>query len=239
VPTLLVLGSKPDPVLPPAARYDAVACANAAGYSAHRHGLPVPAFTAISAVVTSGIGSGKQSVAALHGLRTGTLYLVPQFDKPLTLMKIIKTLPNAIKTSPVYFRFRLRQAGYCWNDFICSDAAFYQELIAEQCRYDPQIMALVAKKKPSTGVITLLIGMSLGSYDRFIMSGFSFELTHAYAYNPEIHQRGTTLSRHTPTDLQVLRRLAEIHGNIFTTEPTVNEQAGVPLFQPAAATGGD
>ena len=93
-------------------------------------------------------------------------------------------------------------------------------------------MALVAEKKPSTGVITLLIGMSLGHYDRFIMSGFSFELTHAYADNPEIHQRGTTSSRHTPTDLQVLRRLVEIHGNIFTTEPAVNAQAGIPFLPP-------
>jgi hypothetical protein len=230
MPTLLVLGSKPDPTLPPATGYDAVACANAAGYSADRHGLPVPVFTAISAVVTSGIGSGKQSVAALHGLRTEALYLVPQFDKPLKPMKIIKTLPIAIKTSPVYFRFRLRQAGYRWNAFISHDAAFYQEMIAEQCRHDPQIMALVAEKKPSTGVIALMIGMSLGRYDRFVMSGFSFELTHAYADNPEIRQRGTTLSRHTPTDLQVLRRLVEIHSNIFTTEPAVNAQTGIPFL---------
>ena len=232
MPTLLVLGSKPDPALPPVAEYDAVACANAAGYSADRHGLPVPVFTAISAVVTSGIGSGKQSVEALHGLCTEALYLVPQFDKPLKLIKIIKTLPIAIKTSPVYFRFRLSQAGYRWNTFISRDADFYQELIAELCRHDPQIMALVAEKKPSTGVIALMIGMSLGLYDRFVMSGFSFELTHAYADNPEIRQRGTTLSRHTPTDLQVLRRLVDLHGNLFTTELTVNEQTGIPFLPP-------
>ncbi len=82
MPTLLILGSKPDPALPPAASFDAVACANASGYSADRHGLPVPALTAISAVLTSGIGSGKQSLEALRGLRTEALYRVPQFDKP-------------------------------------------------------------------------------------------------------------------------------------------------------------
>jgi hypothetical protein len=230
MPTLLVLGSKPDPVLPPAAEFDAVACANASGYSANRHGLPAPVFTAISAVVTSGIGSGKQSMEALHGLRTEALYRVPQFDKPRKLRKKIKSLPIAIKTSPVYFKLRLRQAGYRWSTFVSRDAAFYQELIDTLCRHDPQIMELVAEKKPSTGVTTLMIGMSLGCYDRFIMSGFSFELTHAYADNPEIHQRGTTLSRHTPTDVQVLRRLVDLHGNIFTTEPTVNEQAGIPFL---------
>jgi len=232
MPTLLILGSKPDPVLPPATEFDAVACANASGYSANRHSLPAPVLTAISAVVTSGIGSGKQSMDALSGRRTESLYLVPQLDKPRKLRKKIKTLPITIKTSPWYFRLRLRQAGYRWNRFVNHDATFYLELIDTLCRHDPQIMALVADKKPSTGVITLLIGMSLGSYDRFIMSGFSFELTHAYADNPEIHQRGTTLSRHTPTDLQVLRRLVEIHGNIFTTEPAVHAQAGIPFLPP-------
>jgi hypothetical protein len=230
MPALLVLGSKPDPTLPPAGKFEAVACANASGYSAACHGLPVPVLTAISAVLTSGIGSGKQSMEALNGLRTKALYLVPQFDKPRKLAKKIKTLPIAIKTSPVFFRFRLRQAGYRWNTFISHDPVYYQRLIGTLCRHDPQIMTLVAEKKPSTGVITLLIGMSLGIYDRFIMSGFNFELTHAYADNPEIRQRGTTQSRHTPTDLQVLRRLVEIHGNLFTTEPAVNEQAGVPFL---------
>lgn len=230
MPTLLILGSKPDPALPSPASFDAVACANASGYSADRHGLLVPVLTAISAVVTSGIGSGEQSLKALHGLRTEALYLVPQFDKPRKLRKKIKTLPIAIKTSPLYFKLRLRQAGYRWSTFISRDAAFYQELIGTLCRQDPQIMALVAEKKPSTGVITLMIGMSLGSYDRYIMSGFNFELTHAYADNPEIRQRGTTLSRHTPTDLQVLRRLVAVHGNIFTTEPAVNEGGGIPFL---------
>jgi hypothetical protein len=230
MPTLLVLGSKPDPVLPSAAEFSDVACANASGYSADRHGLPVPVLTAISAVVTSGIGSGKQSLEALHGLSTGALYRVPQFDKPRKLKKRIKNLPVTIKTSPVYFRFRLRQAGYRWNTYISRNAAFYQQLIGTLCRQDPRIMALVAEKKPSTGVITLMIGMSLGGFDRFVMSGFSFELTHAYADNPEIRQRGTTLSRHTSTDLQVLRRLSDIHGTVFTTETAVNEQAGIPLL---------
>jgi len=28
----------------------------------------------------------------------------------------------------------------------------------------------------------------------------------------------------------VLRRLVDLHGNIFTTEPAVHEQAGIPLL---------
>jgi hypothetical protein len=230
MPSLLVLGSKPAPALPPAGRFDAVACANASGYSADRHGLPVPVLTAISAVLTSGIGSGKQSLEALRGLHTEALYRVPQLERPRRFWKKIKTLPITIKTSPLYFRFRLWQADYRWHTFVDRDARFYLQLIGALCRDDPQIMTLVAKKKPSTGLITLMLGMSLGVYDRFIMSGFSFELTHAYADNPEIRDRGTTLSRHTPTDLRVLRRLVDLHGNIFTTEPAANEHGGVPFL---------
>jgi hypothetical protein len=52
--TLLVLGSKPEPILPESAAYNEVACANASGRSACRHGLPIPRFTVVSAIVTSG-----------------------------------------------------------------------------------------------------------------------------------------------------------------------------------------
>jgi hypothetical protein len=228
--TLLILGSKPDPALPPAGSFDALACANASGYSADRHGLPVPVLTAISAVLTSGIGSGRQSLEAMRGLRTEALYRVPQLDKPRKPWKKIKTLPVTIRTSPLFFRLRLRLANYRWRRFVNCDAAFYHGLIGTLCLHDPQIMALVANKKPSTGVITLMIGMSLGTYDRFIMSGFSFELTHAYADNPEIRDRGTTLSRHTPIDLRVLRRLVDIHRNIFTTELAVHDHAAIPFL---------
>ena len=228
--TLLVLGSKPEPALPPADSYDAVACANASGYSAVRNDLPEPAITAMSVILTSGIGSGKQSLQALHGLRTDTLYLVPRFDKPNKLLGHLKKLPANLRRTPAFFRFRLWLEKYRWNRFVSPDAAFYQEMIGKLCQDDVRIMELVAEKKPSTGVITLLIGMSLGRYDRFIMSGFNFQLTHAYAENPEIRQRGTTISWHTPTDLEVLRRLAEIHGNVFTTEAAVNELAGIPLL---------
>ena len=78
--------------------------------------------------------------------------------------------------------------------------------------------------------MALVIGMSLGSWDRFIMSGFNFELTHAYADNPEIEERGTSRSVHTDTDLLLLQRLSGVHGTIYTTEPAVNEHAGIPML---------
>ena len=40
--TILVLGSKPEPALPPPGSYAALACANASGFSARAHGLPPP-----------------------------------------------------------------------------------------------------------------------------------------------------------------------------------------------------
>jgi len=64
----------------------------------------------------------------------------------------------------------------------------------------------------------------------FILSGFSFELTHAYAANPVIEERGTRISCHTPTEISVLKCLSSRYGNIFTTEPTVNREADVPML---------
>ena len=77
--TLLILGSKPDPVLPPSDAFDALACANASGRSAARHGLPTPLFTVISAILTSGKQApNRLALEALAGLHTGTLYFYPR-----------------------------------------------------------------------------------------------------------------------------------------------------------------
>jgi len=228
--TLLILGSKPDPVLPPRTEYDAVACANAAGFSAAKYGLPTPAFTAMSAILTSGIGSGRQSLEAIRGLRTETLYFIPRPDTPRKLWKKIKILPVTVRTSPLWFRMKLRQVSFQWDTFIYQDIRYYMELISNLSKNDAELMEKVYEKRPSTGLLTLIIGMSLGNYDRFVMSGFNFELTHAYADNPEITQRGTRTSRHTPTDIQLLRRLSDLGGNIFTTEPAVHEQASLPFL---------
>jgi len=230
--TLLVLGSKPEPCLPAAGSYDAVACANASGYSAHRYGLPVPVFTALTAHLTSGIESGRQSLQAMRGLRTQTVYLVPRHEKSGRLRKRLQRIPVAIRTSPPAFRYGLRRAGFGWERFVSPGLDGYFAMIRRLCRDDAELMQRVHRKKPSTGLLALVIGMSLGRYDRFILSGFSFELTHAYADNPEIRERGTVVSGHTPTDVVLLARLVALHGNIFTTETTVHEQAGVPLWTP-------
>ncbi len=72
---LLVLGSKPDPVMPPPGAYAKLACANASGRSAHGLGLPEPEFTVMSSVLTSGKNdSNRLALEALSGLGTRTLY---------------------------------------------------------------------------------------------------------------------------------------------------------------------
>ncbi|MGD8630604.1 MAG: hypothetical protein PVH38_07685 [Gammaproteobacteria bacterium] len=228
--TLLVLGSKPDPALPPASGFDDVACANASGYSAARLGLPVPAFTLISAILTSGIGSGRQSLQAMHGLETEVLYYFPRPQKRRKLLKRPLGLVQDFRTGPYYFRRRLHKASYTWRHFVRHDHDWYRALATKLCQGDAALQAQLGSKSPSTGIMTLVVGMSLGVYDRYILSGFSFELTHAYADNPEIDARGTRISRHTPTDVSLLGHLSRTRGDIFTTEPVVHEHTGVPLL---------
>jgi hypothetical protein len=85
-------------------------------------------------------------------------------------------------------------------------------------------------KQPSSGMLALALGMAEHAYDRFILSGFSFEITHAYADNPLIAERGSTASQHADTDIALLRHLSKKFGNIYTTEPVVSERTGVPLL---------
>jgi hypothetical protein len=228
--TLLVLGSKPDPVLPAPESYNALACANASGYSARAHGLPVPAFTVISAILTSGIESGQQSLTALRGLETETLYYFPRPTKSHGLFSKLLHIRQEYRTSAMYFEKTLRCIPYHWRSLVKRDNAYYRALAESLCLDNEPLLAQMHEKSPSTGIMTLVIGMSLGDYERFVLSGFSFELTHAYADNPEIGQRGTRVSRHTPTDVQMLRHLSQRYRAIFTTEPSVHERAGVPLF---------
>ena len=228
--TLLVLGSKPDPVLPPVKAFDAVACANASGYSAAKHGLPDPLFTAVSGVLTIGIGSGKQSMKAMSGLHTNTLYFVPRTSARANLVKNLVILHHHIRATPVWFRYAMKRAGFRWDRFERKPFNDYLATIPIACRDDADFAEQLDRKRPSTGLVALLIGLSLSQFDRFIISGFSFELTHAYGKNPEIAERGTAVSRHGDTDVLLLRCLSKTLATIYTTEPTVHERADVPLL---------
>jgi hypothetical protein len=234
--TLLILGSKPEPALLPKGSFDALACANASGRSAHRLGLPDPIFTIITAALTSGHKPANDlALEALRGLRTGKLYLYPRPDSQGFLLKRLLRETRMIRVRPWYVRRKLRSFGYRFDELVSPPRAFYHDLVLRLCGDDPAIAAQMGQKQPSTGMIALAIGLADERFDRHVMSGFSFEITHAYAHNPLIDRLGTTRSKHADTDVMVLRCLAERHSNIYTTEPIVHEHAGVPLLEAAAA----
>jgi hypothetical protein len=236
VTSLLLLGSKPDPALPPRSSYDELACANASGRSAARLGLIDPTFTVMTTALTSGHKPANDlALDALRGLRTETLYLYPRPPSHGFLLKQLVREIRRIKVKPWYFQRRLRRLGYRFDELQTPPRQWYYDLVLGLCDRDPAIAAQIAAKQPSTGMIALAIGLADPRYHSVIMSGFSFEITHAYAHNPLIDRLGTTRSKHADTDVMVLRCLVARHGNIYTTEPVVHERAGVPLLEAGAA----
>jgi hypothetical protein len=234
--TLLILGSKPSPALPPRSSFDALACANASGRSAASLGLPEPAFTVITSVLTSGHKPANDlALKALTGLRTGKLYLYPRPPaRGFWLKRLVREIRN-IKLQPWYIRRTLRRVGYRFDEFISPPRQFYHDLVLALCGHDPAIQAQIQQKQPSTGMVALALGLADRAFDRVVLSGFSFEITHAYAHNPLIDRLGTTRSRHAETDISILRCLAGRHPNLYTSEPAVHGYAGVPLLPVTAA----
>jgi len=233
--TLLILGSKPAPAIPAASDYNDLACANGSGYSAAQLDLPVPAYTVMTSVLASGIESGRQSLQAIAGLKTGTLYFLKRRVRTRKLPgRLLHYLRNYRKKRlyrmrPAYLKRVLRSIGYSFDSFIDLDSHYYDGLVEKLCDRDPQILAQLQKKRPSTGLIALVLGIEQKVYQRFIIAGFSFELTHPYASNPEITERGTARSEHMSTDIAVIRYLAGKF-DVFTTESSVHENTGVPLI---------
>ena len=240
--TLLVLGSKPDPSLPPASSYDDLACANASGASAAKLGLPKPRYTVMSAILTSGRKAPNQlALQALQGLQTEDLYFFPRPQRGRSPWKRGLHRVKSVRTGSLYFRAALAVRGYRYGRFLNPGLEHYLELIAGLCGQDPEVLACMERKVPSTGIVTLAMGLGEGGYDRVIMSGFSFEISHAYADNPLIREWGSTHSKHAQTDIAVLRCLAERFPGLYTSESAVNKRAGVPLLPdmaPASAAPG-
>jgi hypothetical protein len=234
--TLLVLGSKPDPVLPSGDRFDALACANASGRSAQRHGLPTPLFTVISAIVTSGKqASNRLALEALAGLGTATVYFYPRPVRGRGPLGRGLNALRSFRTSAPYFKGRMRSLPYSFDRFENPGLERYHGMLAELCDHEPELVAQVRGKQPSSGMLALAIGIAWHDFERVVLSGFSFEITHAYADNPLIAERGSASSKHAVTDVALLRHLCRKSGTIYTTEPTVHERAGVPLLEDAPA----
>ncbi len=230
---LLVLGSKPEPALPPLDAIDAVACANASGFSAARFGLPVPLFTVMSSILASGKNdSNRLAVEALRGLRTHRLYLFPRRPFQHKPWKQALHLAKIVRTTRPFVRRQLERIGYSYDVLVTEPAAYYLDLVAGVCGNDPEISRLIARKVPSVGMLAVAIGLAEHGYQRIVLSGFSFEITHAYAVNPLIAERGSTISRHADTDIAALRTIQHRYGCLFTTEAVVEQRTGIPLFAP-------
>lgn len=229
--TLLILGSKPDPVLPPPGAFDALACANASGRSAAMHGLPDPDFTVLSAILTSGRKAANDlALEALAGLRTGTVWLYPRPVAGASAWARARRHIKLWRTKPLFMRWRLRRLGYRWEECRAPAYGWYDQLIRDLCDRDPMVMARLDHKQASTGIMALVLGLADARFDRYILSGFSFEITHAYADNPTIGLWGTARSKHAETDIAVLSHLARKFGTVSTTEAAVAERADVPCL---------
>jgi hypothetical protein len=208
-----------------------VACANGSGFSAAKYNLPTPAYTVMAAVLASGIESGKQTLRALSGLETDTLYFVPRPARRRSFLKEVLHPIDSFRLTPLHLRWRLKSVSYRYNHFVTRPHEDYLSLVNNLCDHDPELMEQLRRKQPSTGFMTLAIGLSSDQYNRYIISGFSFQLTHAYAHNPEIDQRGTSLSGHANTDITLIRYLSEKYRNIFTTERIVSERTSIPMLR--------
>jgi hypothetical protein len=235
--TLLVLGSKPDPVLPPEGSFDVLACANASGRSAASRGLPAPLFTVISALLSSGKQApNRLALEALAGLRTKTLYFYPRPARGEGALSRAVHCLRSFRTHPSYFKMKMHSVAYAYESFENPGLERYHAMLAELCHQEPELVARIRAKQPSSGMLALAIGIGWHDFERCVLSGFSFEITHAYADNPLIAQRGSAASQHADTDVALLRHLSNKFQNIYTTEPAVNQRAGVPLLNAGQAS---
>jgi hypothetical protein len=229
--TLLVLGSKPEPMLPPASTFDAVACANASGASARRLGLPWPTFTVMSSIVASGkTPSNVLALAALAGLRTQTLFVYPRPPFKGSRLKWILHGATSLRTTPWFLKRKLREVGYDYDTIVLRPLAAYVQTVRRLCGNDPAVGSLIERKVPSTGVVAIALGLADPRFERVVISGFSFQITHAYADNPDIAARGSVESRHAATDTAVIGAIARQNRRLWTMEPVVHERTGVPLL---------
>jgi hypothetical protein len=229
--TLLVLGSKPEPALPPAGAVDVLACANASGASAARLGLPAPAFTVISTILASAkTPSNVLAMTALRGLSTGTVFVYPREPFSGNPMKRVLRAATAARSTAWFLRRSLDACGYRYERLVRRPLAFYLETIAGLCGGDERVAARIARKVPSTGAVAIALGLADARYGRVVISGFSFQITHAYADNPDIERRRSAASRHADTDIAVIAALGRRHRHLFTTEPVVHEATGVPML---------
>lgn len=207
-------------------------CANASGRSAQLFGLPQPSITVISSLLVSGKNpSNRIALEALSGLTTDSLYIYPRPPFSGRPWKQLIHLPTVLRTAPAALRLILKHSGYRYNSIHFRTLDYYTSLIFELCGYDSGLRDQIDRKVPSTGLIAILLALQDQHYEQVIISGFSFEITHAYARNPDIASRGSTASLHASTDIAILSKLARRNNRLVTSEPIVHQRTGLPLLR--------
>ena len=141
--TILVLGSKPQPALPPPGAYAALACANASGFSARAHGLRPPLFTVVSAVLGSGNASDRHSLAAMHGLAAGRVYFLPR-PLPEGGWRRLRHRLRHWRLQAPWVRHLLRRHGLVFDRFEQRPTEAYDGLLLELAGGDREIAELIA-----------------------------------------------------------------------------------------------
>lgn len=227
--TILVLGSKPNPLLPPPNSYAALACANASGFSARAHGLIAPQFTVVSAVLGSRNEKDRHSLAAMQGLAAGRVYFLPRPLPEGTWRRWRHRLQYWRLQAPRVRRL-LRRHGLTFDKFEHRPTEAYDGLLLRLAGGDRQVADLIARKRPSTGLVALALGLTEAGYSQAILAGFDFTLSHAYGHNPLIDERGDALSNHADTDIATLAAIQARLGCLWTSEPAVAAATGIPLL---------
>jgi hypothetical protein len=127
-------------------------------------------------------------------------------------------------------KWQLKRVAFRYGEFVYHDAEFYTKLALTLASSDDTLIRQMQAKSPSTGMISLLIGLADGRFDRFVMAGFSLERTQAFAAGSDQLLDGKGPSPHARTDLLLLHRLKESHANIITTEPLLAKLASLPIM---------
>ncbi len=227
--TILILGSKPGPSLPSADTYAALACANASGFSARAHGLRQPLFTVVTAVLGSNNASDRHSLAALAGLEAGRVYFLPR-PLPQGVWRRLRHRVVHWRLQAPWVRHVLHRRGLRFSAFTRRPTEAYDGLLLRLAGDDPEMAALIERKRPSTGLVALALGLTEAGFAQAILAGFDFTLAHAYGHNPLIDQRGEALSKHADTDIAILAAIQARRGCLWTSEPAVAARTGIPLL---------
>ena len=176
------------------------------------------------------------ALKAMAGLATETLYVCGREVYRRSPWKRLLNWRVAWESRPAALVQRLRAVDYRYQRMVIRPVSDYLAMVMALTHQDAAIARMMAEKAPSTGVLAAVQGLAEFGYDQVILSGFSFEITHAYANNPVIGERGTTASKHADTDIAVLAAIAGATGRLGTTETIVAERAGLPLLAGAVAT---